>query len=172
MPIAPPNYSTLTAMITPAFFMTATGSLIISTSNRMSRIVDRIRQLNEQADSLSRGKLDLDFPAERLEHLAVQLDTPGQAERSHSPGLDAALPGVGPVRGNEPHDGDSCPDRQRRHGVTHGTGDRGSNSAASGQRAVDSRGACGAWGATGWRLISTRSSADGGRTVRLIAAGK
>src|SRR5512135_1009624 len=74
MPIAPLNYSTLTAMITPALFMTATGSLIISTSNRMSRVVDRIRQLNEQADNLSRGKLDLDFPAERLEHIAAQLD--------------------------------------------------------------------------------------------------
>src|SRR5271166_763601 len=73
MPIVPPSYSTLTAMITPALFMTATGSLIISTSNRMSRIVDRIRQLNEQGDSLSRGKSDLDFPAERLEHIATQL---------------------------------------------------------------------------------------------------
>ncbi len=61
-------------MITPALFMTATGSLIISTSNRMSRIVDRIRQLNELADSLGRGKTDLDFPAERLEHVAVHLD--------------------------------------------------------------------------------------------------
>jgi hypothetical protein len=74
MPLAPPNYSTLTAMITPALFMTATGSLIISTSNRMSRIVDRIRQLNEQADSLGRGKLDLDFPVDRLEQFAAQLD--------------------------------------------------------------------------------------------------
>jgi hypothetical protein len=61
-------------MITPALFMTATGSLIISTSNRMSRIVDRIRQLNDEADSLSRGKTDLDFPAERLDHIAGQLD--------------------------------------------------------------------------------------------------
>src|SRR5271165_4507247 len=74
MPITPPNYSTLTAMITPALFMTATGSLIISTSNRMSRIVDRIRELNEQGDSLDRGQSDLDFPAERLEHIVAQLD--------------------------------------------------------------------------------------------------
>ncbi len=74
MPIIAPNYSTLTAMITPALFMTATGSLIISTSNRMSRIVDRIRQLNEQGDSLDRGKSDLDLPAERLEHIAAQLE--------------------------------------------------------------------------------------------------
>lgn len=74
MPVPPPNYTTLTAMITPALFMTANGSLIISTSNRMSRIVDRIRQLNELADSLSRGASNLDFPAERLEHIDLQLN--------------------------------------------------------------------------------------------------
>jgi uncharacterized protein YqhQ len=73
MPVSPSNYTTLTAMITPALFMTANGSLIISTSNRMSRIVDRIRQLNELADSLSRGASNLDFPAERLEHIDAQL---------------------------------------------------------------------------------------------------
>ena len=74
MPVSPSNYTTLTAMITPALFMTANGSLIISTSNRMSRIVDRIRQLNELADSLSRGASNLDFPAERLEHIDLQLN--------------------------------------------------------------------------------------------------
>jgi hypothetical protein len=61
-------------MITPALFMTATGSLIISTSNRMSRIVDRIRQLNHEADDLGRGTKDADFVDDRLEHIAVQLD--------------------------------------------------------------------------------------------------
>jgi hypothetical protein len=74
MPVSPPNYTTLTAMITPALFMTANGSLIISTSNRMSRIVDRIRVLNELADSLSRGASNLDFPTERLEHIDLQLN--------------------------------------------------------------------------------------------------
>jgi hypothetical protein len=74
MPVFPENYTALTAMITPALFMTASGSLIISTSNRMSRIVDRIRQLNELADSLSRGLTDLDFPAERLDHIGDQLE--------------------------------------------------------------------------------------------------
>jgi hypothetical protein len=47
------NYAALTVMITPALFMTASGSLIISTSNRMSRIVDRIRQLNELSTCLA-----------------------------------------------------------------------------------------------------------------------
>lgn len=74
MPFITENYATLTAMITPALFMTANGSLIISTSNRMSRIVDRTRQLSLTGDELSRGDKPLDFIDDRLEHVAVQLD--------------------------------------------------------------------------------------------------
>jgi len=74
MPFITENYATLTAMITPALFMTANGSLIISTSNRMSRIVDRIRQLNQEGDDLGRGAKQLDFVEDRLEHVVVQLD--------------------------------------------------------------------------------------------------
>lgn len=74
MPFITETYATLTAMITPALFMTANGSLIISTSNRMSRIVDRIRQLTVEGDELSRGVRPLDFVDDRLEHVAVQLD--------------------------------------------------------------------------------------------------
>jgi hypothetical protein len=73
MPFESPNYQTLSAMITPALFMTANGSLIISTSNRMSRVVDRIRVLNELGDSLCRGATSLDFLGERYEHLTDQL---------------------------------------------------------------------------------------------------
>jgi hypothetical protein len=60
-------------MITPALFMTANGSLIISTSNRMSRIVDRIRQLNEASDRMWRGEVKLDFLPERQAHIEDQL---------------------------------------------------------------------------------------------------
>jgi Protein of unknown function (DUF2721) len=73
MPVAPPSYATLSAMITPALFMTANGSLIISTSNRMSRIVDRIRVLNDLGDALGRGALVLDFVAERRAMIADQI---------------------------------------------------------------------------------------------------
>jgi hypothetical protein len=73
MPIALPSYNTLSAMLTPAIFLTANGSLIISTSNRMSRVVDRIRVLNETGDKLDRGELDLDYPGVRLAHLHDQL---------------------------------------------------------------------------------------------------
>jgi hypothetical protein len=61
-------------MITPAIFLTANGSLIISTSNRMSRIVDRIRVLNDLGDRLCRGENDLDFPQDRLAHVHDQLN--------------------------------------------------------------------------------------------------
>ncbi len=74
MPIEPSSYATLSAMITPAIFMTANGSLIISTSNRMARVVNRIRVLNEQGDSLCRGDSKLDFVAERRAHVVDQLD--------------------------------------------------------------------------------------------------
>jgi hypothetical protein len=70
--VASPNYETLSAMITPAIFLTANASLIISTSNRMSRVVDRIRVLNDLADKIDSGKTDLDYTAERLEHLHDQ----------------------------------------------------------------------------------------------------
>jgi hypothetical protein len=74
MPIAPSNYETLSAMITPALFMTSNGSLIISTSNRMARIVDRIRVLNDLGDRLDRGEADLDFPEQRREHIIDQIN--------------------------------------------------------------------------------------------------
>jgi Protein of unknown function (DUF2721) len=68
------TYTTLSAMITPAIFLTANASLIISTSNRVSRVVDRIRVLNDLADKLGRGVADLDFASERLEHVNDQMN--------------------------------------------------------------------------------------------------
>ncbi len=73
LPAAAPGYAILSAMITPAIFLTANGSLIISTSNRMSRVVDRIRVLNDLGDRLCRGGTDLDFVPQRLEHVQDQL---------------------------------------------------------------------------------------------------
>jgi hypothetical protein len=74
MPIPLPSYATLSVMITPAIFMTANGSLIISTSNRMSRVVDRIRVLNDLGDKLCRGASEFDFVPERLAHVQDQLN--------------------------------------------------------------------------------------------------
>ena len=42
----------LTAMITPALLMTATGSLVLSTSTRLGRVVDRVRDLEQRLSEL------------------------------------------------------------------------------------------------------------------------
>ncbi len=73
LPVAE-TYETLSAMITPAIFLTATGSLIVSTSNRMSRIVDRIRVVTDLGDRLSRGDLVIDFAQERMDRVSLELD--------------------------------------------------------------------------------------------------
>lgn len=39
------EHQTLTAMLAPAFFLTATASLLISANSRLARIVDHARQL-------------------------------------------------------------------------------------------------------------------------------
>jgi hypothetical protein len=44
----------LAAMITPAILISATGTLVLSTSNRLSRVVDRVRVLARDAEQLLR----------------------------------------------------------------------------------------------------------------------
>ncbi|AWV07300.1 DUF2721 domain-containing protein [Marilutibacter maris] len=39
------HYAILTAMLAPAFFLTATASLLMSANNRLARVIDRARQL-------------------------------------------------------------------------------------------------------------------------------
>ena len=67
------TYVALSAMITPAIFLTANASLIVSTSNRVSRVVDRIRVLNDLVDNIGRGATDFDFASERSEHAQDQI---------------------------------------------------------------------------------------------------
>jgi len=42
----------LTAMITPAVLISACGSMILSTSHRLGRVVDRVRALSDKLDEL------------------------------------------------------------------------------------------------------------------------
>ena len=65
------THNTVTAMIAPAMFLAATGSLLISTSNRIARIVDRIRALVILCES---GQLEqLDFVEHRRKHAVDSL---------------------------------------------------------------------------------------------------
>ncbi len=45
--------SLLSAMITPAVLISACGTLVFSTSTRLARVVDRVRQLSAEAAELA-----------------------------------------------------------------------------------------------------------------------
>ena len=65
----------LGAMITPALLITASGTLALSTSNRLGRVVDRVRDLGREAEGLSEvGELAPEEAAKRG-LIADQLET-------------------------------------------------------------------------------------------------
>ena len=112
MPLMPTSqYDTLTAMITPAIFLTANASLIISTSNRMSRVVDRIRVLNDLVDRMGRG-VDRPRLYDRTARAPPRPASPARvAERPHPLRADDALHRLHDVRGHEPDPGRRRPAR-------------------------------------------------------------
>jgi uncharacterized protein DUF2721 len=68
------DLSLLSAMITPAVLISACGTLIFSTSTRLSRIVDRVRQLSQSFEQLYTGSgPEADFPEERRAEVERQL---------------------------------------------------------------------------------------------------
>lgn len=76
-----PAAEVLGAMITPAVLISAAGTLILSTSNRLSRVVDRVRVLAAEAEQLN-GAPPLDpvatdakrtFIADQLARLSARL---------------------------------------------------------------------------------------------------
>jgi hypothetical protein len=66
--------SVLSAMITPAVLISACGTLIVSTSMRLARIVDRVRSLSQEIQQLSSDE-KIDFPEARLHEYERQLTT-------------------------------------------------------------------------------------------------
>lgn len=75
----PPNafthYAILTAMLAPAFFLTATASLLMSANTRLARIIDRTRVLLKElaatADSAESELLDRHIALQRRRTLLV-----------------------------------------------------------------------------------------------------
>jgi hypothetical protein len=65
----------LTAMITPAVLISACGALVLSTSTRLGRVVDRVRALIEQFEVLARTHdEDVELFEERRAVIFNQLD--------------------------------------------------------------------------------------------------
>src|SRR2546429_8949476 len=68
------SLAVLTAMITPAVLISASGTMILSTSSRLGRVVDRVRSLSDLLPELSRRDSEIDFLEERRAMLFDQLD--------------------------------------------------------------------------------------------------
>lgn len=62
----------LTAMITPAVLISACGSMILSTSHRLGRVVDRVRSLSDKVEELAQKSAD--ETTERQAMIFAQLD--------------------------------------------------------------------------------------------------
>ncbi len=68
------SLAVLTAMITPAVLISASGTMILSTSTRLGRVVDRVRALSDRLQELGRHEAEDDFAEERRVMLYDQLD--------------------------------------------------------------------------------------------------
>jgi len=66
----------LTAMITPALLISATGSLVLSTSTRLGRVVDRVRELETRLSDLivAEDKTKIALYDKRLDTIVNLLD--------------------------------------------------------------------------------------------------
>jgi hypothetical protein len=73
MPFLPAD-DVLAAMITPAVLISASGTLVLSTSQRLGRIVDRVRALADEAENLRQPDgLTPEEVAEKGEEITDQL---------------------------------------------------------------------------------------------------
>jgi hypothetical protein len=64
----------LTAMITPAVLISACGSMILSTSSRLGRVVDRVRDLSERLEEISNRRDPGELVKKRQAAIYDQLD--------------------------------------------------------------------------------------------------
>src|SRR5437899_6186286 len=64
----------LTAMITPAVLISACGSMILSTSVRLGRVVDRVRSLSDRLEEIVHDDEQTEMNKERQAVIFEQLD--------------------------------------------------------------------------------------------------
>lgn len=70
--------SVLTAMITPALLLSACGTFILSTSNRLARVTDRMRMIAQQVEEMAKSEADVVFKKERLSLWRHQISMQGK----------------------------------------------------------------------------------------------
>lgn len=87
----------LTAMITPALLISATGSLVLSTSTRLGRVVDRVRGLEIRLGELiyAENKEEVPLYEKRLEVIVDLLDKVTSRSRILQRAMGAFYYGLG-----------------------------------------------------------------------------
>src|SRR6266478_1824593 len=85
----------LTAMITPAVLISASGTMILSTSTRLGRVVDRVRSLSDRLQSLPEEDAKVDQIEEKRAMLYDQLDKLTSRSRLLQRGLTTFYLAVG-----------------------------------------------------------------------------
>ena len=87
----------LTAMVTPALLISATGSLVLSTSTRLGRVVDRVRYLEERLSGLiySVDKEEIPLYDKRVEVIVDLLDIATSRSRVLQRAMAAFYYGLG-----------------------------------------------------------------------------
>jgi Protein of unknown function (DUF2721) len=68
-----PTLAVLTAMITPAVLMSACGTMILSTSSRLGRVVDRVRDLSDRFQKVLEHEQPTDIERETQRMILGQL---------------------------------------------------------------------------------------------------
>ncbi len=71
-PLAP-GLTVLSAMITPAVLISACGTLLISTSNRSNRVVDRVHDWSQQLEAMARQRSDNELDRDKQAMVFAQL---------------------------------------------------------------------------------------------------
>jgi len=87
----------LTAMITPALLISATGSLVLSTSTRLGRVVDRVRELEVRLSDLitAEDKTTIPLYEKRLDTIVNLLDKVTTRSRILQKAMSAFYYGLG-----------------------------------------------------------------------------
>jgi Protein of unknown function (DUF2721) len=67
------TFNVLSALITPAVLISACGSLVISTSTRLARIVDRVRELRSVIETMAKSEEGIDFLEDRRAEVERQI---------------------------------------------------------------------------------------------------
>ncbi len=92
-----PTIEFLTAMVTPTLLISATGSLVLSTSTRLGRVVDRVRELEKRLSELitSEDKESIPLYDKRLDTIVNLLDKVTTRSRILQRAMSAFYYGLG-----------------------------------------------------------------------------